>query len=493
MRLVRAVGSAVLVASWAIGCGGVTERAPASPPPTPPTEPPSAATASEAEAPVAVASRGVGPTEPPSREPASCVSSRAPQEVPLHHPGDVALVGGRTFVYAWHRVGLEEPRTVLVSLDARGAVVETELAAGYAEPVTIASEPSGLLVLSVPSAGSPVAQHLRIAPDGTVTAEPARPIAELPRGWPVELASNGRVALVLHRVALPDGSAATMSLFVVDLLAARVVRADASQDVADVACVGRACAVARVGVDSASFAQIDDAGAEGQGTSVPFARQCRELERLESESGIAWLVRGATPAAVALRDAAPAVASPALATHDASSVPGEGGCGETLYPFDAAPWPGVTLGYRGAREVLAWDPEGGRFVAMGTLESDPWEQHEASAFVDGSIELAFTSASGMMHSPTDPDGRRRYFEHHSFEGGEIALWRREAGSWRRTDVRPLAVSDVEGSMSHGYAPRVLRNGAHAAALLLSEGLGEPGFVQPYREPCPSSRDSAGAR
>ena len=410
------------------------------------------------------------------------------REVDLHLAGASATVRGRTFVYAWQRRGLEEPRPVLVSLDARGALVQTELAAGFADPVTLASEPDGLVVLSVPSTGSPVAQRLRVSPDGTVSAERGRAVQGLPRGWPSGLASNGRILVVLHRIALPDGSAGTPTLFVADLAASRVVRSDATGDLADAACAGTVCAAARIGPDSATFARLDDAGAERDAVSVPFVRECRELERVETETGVAWLARGAAPSAVALRDA-----TPVLVGLDASAVPAEPGCGETLHPFDAAPWPGLTLGYRGPRAVVAWDPDGARIQPLGTLPSDAWERHLSSAFVDGTVEIAFTSSSGMVHSPTDADGNRRYFESHSFEGGEVALLRRTGGRWERMDVRPLAIAGVHGTMSEGYQPRVLRHGAHAAVLLLSESLGETGYFQPYREPCPSNRESVGAR
>jgi hypothetical protein len=131
-------------------------------------------------------------------------------------------------------------------------------------------------------------------------------------------------------------------------------------------------------------------------------------------------------------------------------------------------------------------------VALGTLAADARETHTSRAFVDGAIEIAYDASSGMMHSPTDDDGTRYYYEHFSFEGGEIALWRREEGMWTRSDVRSLALSHVEGTMSRGYTPQVLRNGAHAAVVLLSED-GETGWIQPYLAPCESNRASVGPR
>ncbi len=424
-------------------------------------------------------------SEPPRPPHASCVSSDAAVEVPLSRPGAIVEVGARTFLYAWHRDGLEDPTAVLVSIDANGSRVETTLAAGYPEPIAIASRPGGLVVVWSPPSGAARVQTIDVAADGRVTAGAARVVEGLDRGWPGTLAASASHALLVQRVAGPEGSGDPTGFFVIDLEHARVTRRELSTHVVDVACSGATCALARLDETGLEIARVAIDGSEHDVMRVPVNRACRELERMESAGRVAWLVRAAPPVGVVVRE-------DGLAALETSLVPGESGCGETLYPFDHAPWPALSTSYQGVRPLLAWDPATGVVRPLGELAADAWERHEARAFVDGAIEIGFTASSGMMHSPTDEEGRRRYYQHHQFVGGEVALWQREGGAWHRRDVRPLPVSDAEGTMSHGYAPQILRNGAHAVVALLSEGS-EQGFLVPYRVPCPRVRDSSPPR
>jgi len=158
-----------------------------------------------------------GPSEPPSRSHASCVSREAAREVPLSRPGAIVEVHERTFLYAWHRDGLEDPTAVLLALDARGAVVETRLAAGYPDPIAIAARPGGLLVVWSPPGGTPHVQTLDVAEDGRVIAGPDRAIEGLDRGWPGTLAASESHALLVQRVAGGEGSGDPSGFFVIDL------------------------------------------------------------------------------------------------------------------------------------------------------------------------------------------------------------------------------------------------------------------------------------
>lgn len=414
--------------------------------------------------------------EPPPPPHQSCVSTAPAQQVPLSRPGASVEVAERTFLYAWHRDGLEDPIAVLVSLDASGARVETGLAAGYPDPIAIASRGHGLVVVWSPPSGAPQVQTLEVAEDGRVTAGPARVVEGLDRGWPGVLAASESHALLVQRVAGPEGSGDPTGFFVIDLEHARVTRRELSTHVVDVACSGATCALARLDAQGLEVARVALDGSEQDTRRMPVNRACRELERMDAQGRVAWLVRAAPAVGVVVREEG-------LTALETSAVPAEAGCGETLYPFDHAPWPALSTSYRGARPLLAWDPVTGIVRPLGDLAEDAWERRESRAFVDGAIEIAFTASSGMMHSPTDAEGRRRYFEHHQFVGGEVALWQREDGAWHRRDPRTLPVSDVEGTMSHGYAPHVLRNGAHAAVALLSEGS-DAGWIAPYRVPCP---------
>jgi hypothetical protein len=422
-------------------------------------------------------------TEPPVHPRTSCPTASPAHEVPLYRPGGAIDVAGRTFLYAWHRDGLEEPRTVLVSLDAAGALVETPIEAGFAHPIVIGAATEGLVSLWMPPGGPARMQRVRVAAE--VTAE--RSVAvDLSPGWPSAIASSASTVLVVHRPATAEGALGANELLVLDV-SGRVVRHEPSTSAVDVACVGDRCAVARLGADAVEVALVAADGSERSPVRAPIHRTCRELERLEVEGAVLWLVRADPSFAVAL------VRGVGLVEVDATALPSESGCGETLYAFEHAPWPSLSTRHRDARPLYAWDPEGRRIVALGTLAGDGFERHTGRAFVDGAIEVAYDASAGMMHSPTDARGTRRYFEHHTFDGGEVALWRREGGAWTRNDVRPLVISGVEGTMSHGYAPAVLRNGAHASLALLSEGASETGWIQPYLAPCESSRASVGPR
>lgn len=349
------------------------------------------------------------PAEPPSTARRSCPSAAPAREVPLSRPGAAIDVAGRTFLYAWHRDGLEEPRVVLVSLDARGELAETPLEAGFAHPTVIGAAAEGLVSLWMPPGSTPRMQRVRASAAG-VAAEPSVAVA-MGAGWPSAIASSASSVLVLHRPATPTGSAGPNELLVLDP-SGRVVRDEPGTSVADMACVADRCAVARLTSGGFEVALVAADGSEEGAVRAPVHRQCRELERLEVDGSVLWLVRADPSFAVAL------VRGVGLVEVDTAALPSESGCGETLYAFDHAPWPALSTGYRSDRAIYAWDPEGRRIVALGTLAADARERHTSRAFVDGAIEIAFDASSGMMHSPTEEDGTRRYFEHHSFEGGD---------------------------------------------------------------------------
>jgi hypothetical protein len=138
---------------------------------------------------------------------------------------------------------------------------------------------------------------------------------------------------------------------------------------------------------------------------------------------------------------------------------------------------------RGCNVATGTAPDTSLTPRSDAFPPNTFQRSERFIHRDGVIEVSWNGGSGMMHSPTDAQGRRRYYEHWTFDRGETSLIRRERGTWTATDVVPLPIRDVHGTMHDGYAPIVLRNGLHAAVVLLPQGGRDPGWFQPYRGPC----------
>jgi hypothetical protein len=155
------------------------------------------------------------------------------------------------------------------------------------------------------------------------------------------------------------------------------------------------------------------------------------------------------------------------------------GCGSLLTEFPSRRWPGLVS----EGSLLRWDAAGRSFGAAEGLPGSSHDRVEWFEHADGVIEIGWRGGSGMMHSPTDAQGRRRYFKHWFFTGGEVRLLRREHGGVVASEVVPLALAGAEGTMHAGYSPTLLRNGPHAVVLIAAQGGGEDSWWQPYLGPC----------
>ncbi|MCB9568359.1 MAG: hypothetical protein H6710_14305 [Myxococcales bacterium] len=104
-----------------------------------------------------------------------------------------------------------------------------------------------------------------------------------------------------------------------------------------------------------------------------------------------------------------------------------------------------------------------------------------AAVDDGLVVADFSSGRGMIHSPTDSRGIRRYYHVWDFDGRAGLLRASDAG-WTLEDVIALPESGSEGDFSTGYRVHLLTRPGRAAALVIGDGsLGS--FFLPLRQPC----------
>ncbi len=415
------------------------------------------------------------PDDPPRT---SCRSKVAARTYTLSRATVTTEVAGRTFALAWRRTGADV-ETVLASLDAAGALVVTPVPVPYADPSALGGDPRGLVILSVAHRGHGTLLRVDLGEDGSLRPGKPAPLPAVAWGWPHRIESDGAIATVHHTRSTPDQTRGGETIYTIDLATRRVLTTTAAPT-GTTHCHAGACTtvdVLRV-EDGPGRATLTRAGDPAR-LELPIASTCPTLYPVPSGDDLV-LVGPGDPWRAALVSTTPPFLREAAIDPSLPAMPG---CGRALYAFPSAAHPGLLDGWRGPRTLLTYDPARRTFGAAEALPEQSYDRSIHAPHPDGVIEVAWNGGSGMMHSPSDGEVRR-YFEHWYFNGGQVALLRREAGRWRLTDVAPLALREAEGTFHDGYSPLVLRHGLHAAVLLAPEGGGEEAWFQPYLAPCP---------
>ncbi|MCY1054649.1 hypothetical protein [Nannocystis sp. SCPEA4] len=410
---------------------------------------------------------------------ASCRSSAPASHPPLSHPGPTIEIDGRSFALAWQGVGAEV-QTVIVGLDERGALVTTPIPIAYADPVALGGDASGLVLVSVAQRGGGTLLQVDLGPDGALRPGTPRSLPDIALGWPGAIGVAGGQAIVEHSLASPDRSISTTALYTIDLATARVTRTSDAGGRKQVHCHAGACTIVDVAAsttDAPARASIVR-GAEHRELELTSA--CPNFYPLIRDDALLLVAPGAPWRAVEVTAKAPFLRELAIDP----SLAGEAGCHSLLHVFPSATRPGLVADEAGARTLLRWDPSSSSFGAPESLPAPSGPRSLRASHPDGVIEVGWTGGHGMIHTPTDSQGRRRYYKQWHFDGGQIALLRHEAGGWTSVDPTPLALGPREGTFHDGYTPVVLRHGLHAGVLLAPDGGGDEAWFQPYLAPCP---------
>jgi hypothetical protein len=406
---------------------------------------------------------------------ASCLASAAAGQHPLVRVGTPVAIGERTFAYGWRQVGADV-EVVIVSLAGDGAPVITPVPVPYADPTAIGADGRGLVIVSVALKGTGTLLRVTLGEDGVLRAGTPMPLPDVAWGWPAKITSDGARAVLVHTLATTEQTLGRTVIHTIELASGRVVASTWPPAGATMDCDTLACTTIALekGSGRAGFTWVGPGGREDRAVAVASA--CPAFYAIEAAGlyvgpGDPWRAMQVTATAPHLTEVA--------IDRSLAAVPG---CGSTLYPFPSALWPGVIEGTR-ARSLLRWDTGLRTFGAREPLPDPGFDRTILADHTDGVIEVGWTGWHGMQHSPTDAQGRRRYFEHWSFDGGRVALLRRERGQWAAVDAVPLALGAAEGTFHDGYFPVVLRHGLHAAVLLAPQGGGDPAWFQPYLRPC----------
>lgn len=417
----------------------------------------------------------------------SCRSSIEPTRHPLQRALQRVEIGDRTFVAAWRR-RKHDVETVIASLDAAGGLVVTPVPIPYADSLALGADDGGLVLVSVALRGKGSLLRVALQPDGSLVPDKPTPLPEVAWGWPQTLLSDGTRAILRHDLATPEQTIGETVLHTIDLATRRVVDTHAVPVGADVQCDAGGC----------TTLTVTPAAGPGEPARIVLVHRtpAGDEDRREFE------VRGdcPTPYSFAAGDERVVVfaGDPWRALTVASEPPffreaavdrelaPQTECGPALHDFASTRHPGLLDGHKAPRALLRWDPKLRRFGVRDALPDMSFWQSERFAHADGVLEIAWTGGSGMQHSPTDDRGTRRYYRHWFFDGGEIALLRREHGRWSAVDRGPLAITGARGRTHDGYHPTLLRNGLHAAVLLTPAGGVEDAWLQPYLAPCPGT-------
>ncbi len=122
--------------------------------------------------------------------------------------------------------------------------------------------------------------------------------------------------------------------------------------------------------------------------------------------------------------------------------------------------------------------------ALGPLTSLPpfvHREHVLAALDDGVAFADFSADRGMIHTPTDSRGVRRYYHVWSFKG-RAGFLTRGADGWSARDLVDLPASGDEGDFATGYRVHLLARPGRAAALVVGDA-GLPTHLRPLRQPC----------
>jgi hypothetical protein len=411
----------------------------------------------------------------------SCRSAGAASQVPIAVGHAVTRIGDRTFALATRSNGTGHT-DVIASLGADGQLVTTTIPP-LPGPVALGGDPRGLVLVSVPLRGTGSLLRVALEPDGSLRAGAWTALPEIVWGWPGTIASDGERAILSHAMAAPDQTIGGHARYTIDLRIPRVVATE--QNIAgDETCNASGCvryaverrtdAPARV-----TFTHRAQGGSEEQlalelnSTCPTFYAFASGEDTVYAAPGDPWRAVRSSPRAPYLREVA---IDPTL-----PPVPG---CGSTLYDFPSTARPGVMEGYRSPRRLLRYDAARGVFGASEELPPITEPRSARWAHTDGVIEVVWNGTEGMMHSPTDSSGRRRYFRWWRFEGGQVSLLRFERGRWAALDTTPLALANAEGRFDDAPETVVLQNGPYASVLIGAPSYGEPGWLQPFLGPCP---------
>lgn len=413
----------------------------------------------------------------------SCPASAAAERHPLANVTHAVQIGDRSFVRAWRRVG-SDVETVIASLDERGALSLTPVPVPATDPLAIGADSGGLVIVGVTTRGAGTLLRVELGADGELRPGTPRALPEVTWGWPAQLESDGARAWLHHTTATAQQGVGEAVIYTIDLADGRVVATARPGGAAGVTCRADACTTRTIvtakdgGPARATFVRRARDGSETT-LAVDVNSTCPTFYEVDTADGPLWVAPGDPWRVVRSAASAPFLREVAIDPLLAA-VPG---CGWALEVFPSATHPGVISGMHGPRTLIRWD--GAREV-FGVGEALPERNLPRGVYgqhSDGVIAVAWSGGSGMMHSPTDARGTRRYFKHWQFDGGEVALLRREGAHWRAVDAAPLALGAAEGAFHDGYVPAVLRRGPHAAVLLAPEGGVDEAWFQPYRAPC----------
>lgn len=415
------------------------------------------------------------PDDPPRT---SCRAAAPASQHPLSRAVLETEIAGRTFALAWRRAGADV-ETVIVSLDAAGALVITPVPVPYADPLALGGDPRGLVILSVANRGHGTLLRVALDADGALRPGKPTPLPAVPWGWPARVESDGATATLHHTLATPDQTAGAEARYTIELATGRVRATTTAPPGTTTHCHAGACTTAQI-------TRVEDAPGRAALTAGParleltIGSTCPTLYPVTAGDALLLVGPGDPWRAVLAEPTPPSLREVAIDP----SLPAMPGCGRALYAFPSDAHPGLVDGWRGPRSLLTYDRAGASFGAPEALPEQSYDRWTFAPHADGVVEVAWKGGHGMMHSPSDREVRR-YFKHWYFEGGQVALLRREGGRWGYVDAAPLALQGAEGTFHDGYTPLVLRRGLHAAVLLTPDGGSEPAWFQPYLAPCPA--------
>lgn len=413
----------------------------------------------------------------------SCPARAAAERHPLSNVTQAVQIGDRSFVRAWRRVG-SEVETVIASLDERGALSVVPVPVPPADPLAIGADSGGLVIVSVPTRGTGTLLRVELGADGALRPGTPRALPEVVWGWPGQIESDGARAWLHHTTATAQQNIGESVIYTIDLAEGRVVATAKPGAGSEVTCRADACTTRTIvpsndrGPARATFVRRARDGSETT-LAVDVRSTCPQFYEIDAADGPVWVASGEPWRAVRSAASAPFLREAAIHSTLAP-VPG---CGWMLVPFPSTTHPGLISQDRVQRLLLPWDAAHETFGEGEVLPSIDFPRAVYGTHSDGVIEVTWSGGAGMMHSPTDERGSRRYFKHWQFDGGRVTLLRRERGRWRAIDPAPLALAEAEGTFHDGYMPAILRRGAHAAVLLAPEGGSDEALFQPFRAPC----------
>ena len=408
------------------------------------------------------------PAPPPRPQIRSCPVAGAPTStVEIHdvvHLIDLDGVGW----FVGNEGDRAGPTPVLIHLGAAGELVRTPLPF-WSE--TVADEGHALRFADADGKRWVVVDlHDPEAPlVGPVTAAPA--LAPHAKGF----ASDGTIAAFARYYKGDAADAYIGDTFPIDLASGR--RGAAAPWTAwELRCRRGRCfglASANADASAAALIEVDPRGATVRGDLGPWT--CTGA--VTWEAGDRWHIGRSDPAGVS------------FASLDLTTGAFEAG---PVAPLGACP--GLAHVRHAGEDLVIAEPSGTATAAslqvvtaegaLGPLTSLPpfvHREHVLAALDDGVAFADFSADRGMMHSPTDSRGVRRYYHVWSFKG-RAGFLTRGADGWSARDLVDLPASGDEGDFATGYRVHLLARPGRAAALVVGDA-GLPTHLRPLRQPC----------